>query len=129
MGEIKTYKDLEIWQLSVSLTTKIYKLSKTFPQDEKFGLTAQIRDAIVSVAANIAEAQGRFHYKDRMNFVFNARGSLLEVESHLLVSHALGFITPKNLPFYNEILQDIINLSVKINNFRNSIAKQLNYNK
>lgn len=118
MTKIRSYKDLEIWQLAVQLIVKVYKLLQTFPTDEKFGLVAQIRDAVVSVASNIAESFGRFHYKDKTNFLYNARGSLFEVDSHLAVADALGFISLKNRPLYEEIARDIIRLGVKINNYR-----------
>jgi four helix bundle protein len=121
MGKIKSYKDLEIWQLAVKLIVKVYRLLKAFPLEEKFGIIAQIKDAVVSVAANIAESFGRFHYKDKIKFLYNARGSLLEVDSHLSVSKELGFITDKNRELYDEILQDIIRLGVKINNYRTKI--------
>lgn len=116
MPQVKSYRDLEIWKLAVQLAIKVYKLSKEFPADEKFGLIAQIKDAVTSVSANIAESFGRFHYKDRVNFIYNSRGSLLEVESHLAVAKELGFI--KSLKLYVEIQQDITILSIKINNFR-----------
>lgn len=117
MTAIRTYKDLEIWQLSVDLTVKVYKLIETFPKEEKYSLTAQIKDAVVSVSSNIAESFGRYHTKDKINFIYNARGSLFEVESELAVAIALGFINNNN-ELYKEIAKDITRLSVKINNYR-----------
>lgn len=121
MTKIRSYKDLEIWQLAVQLIISVYKLLKTFPTNERFGLIAQIKDAVVSVASNIAESFGRFHYKDKINFLYNARGSLVEVDSHLAVAEALGFINTKNRPLYDEITRAIIRLGVKINNYRTRI--------
>lgn len=122
-GKINSYKDLEIWQLAVQLIVKIYKLLRTFPPDERFGIIAQIKDAVVSIASNIAESFGRFHYKDKINFLYHARGSLLETESHLLISESLGFITNKNRALFEEILQDITRLGIKINNYRSKIRR------
>lgn len=120
--KISSYKDLEIWQLAVNLTTKVYKLTSSFPSEEKYGLIAQIRDAAVSIAANIAESFGRYHYKDKANFIYNTRGSLLETESHLLISQALGFIQKKDNNLFDELTQDITRLGVKINNYRNKLV-------
>lgn len=123
MVAIKDFTDLEIWQLAKQLVIKIYRLLKTFPQEEKFGIVAQIKDAGVSIAANIAEGFGRFHFKDRIKFYFNSRGSLLEVKSHLLISEALGFINQDNRQLYEEITNEIETLGVKINNYISTVRK------
>lgn len=123
--KVKSYKDLEIWQLAVKLIVKVYRLLETFPRDERFGLVAQIKAAVVSIAANIAESFGRFHYKDKINFLYNARGSLFEVDSHLTAAEALGFIGNKNRKLYKEILQEIAKLGVKINNYRAKIQSSI----
>jgi len=93
---IRNYKDLEIWQLAVKLVIKVYKLLQAFPKEEKFGIVAQTKDSVVSVAANIAEGFGRYHFKDRIRFLYNSRGSLLETESRLIISKHLGFINKNN---------------------------------
>lgn len=121
---VKSYRDLKIWQLSVELIKKVYRLLTTFPQNEKFGLIAQTKDSVISIASNIAEAWGRFHFKDRRKFMFNSRGSLTETESHLLISNELGFINDKNRALYEEILSDINVLGVKINNYINSLSRK-----
>ena len=102
---IKDFTDLEIWQLACKLIIKIYELTKDFPAKETYGLISQIKNAIISVAANIAEGFGRFYFKDRVKFYYNSRGSLAEVKSHLLVAEKLGFI--KNKTLYLEILEEI----------------------
>lgn len=118
---VKSFKDLEIWQLATDLCVNVYKLLKNFPKEEIYGLTSQTKDAVVSVAANIAESYGRFHYKDKIKFLYNSRGSLLEVESHLLVGQKLQMVRDINL--LNQIMQDITRLNVKINNYRTAILK------
>lgn len=124
--KIRSYKDLEVWQLSVDLSAKVYRLTATFPKEERFGIVSQANSAVVSVPANIAESFGRFHYKDKINFLYNARGSLLELESHLAVADTLGFVTTKNRPLYNEIMQDITRLGIKLNNYRTKIRNLSN---
>lgn len=121
--EIKSFEDLEIWQLAKVLTVKIYKLTAKFPSEEKFGLASQLRSAAVSVGANIAEGSGRYHYKDNVKFLYNARGSLLETKSHLLIVKELGFIKLSDLQL---VLKEIQNLGVKLNNFINFLRKRSN---
>lgn len=125
--KIKSFKDLEIWQLACQLAKKIYELTKTFPMEERFVLVAQLHDAIISVSGNIAEGFGRYHFRDNIKFQYNARASLSEVESHLLVGQKLGYVNSKNEPLFQEILSDITRLGVKINNYIASLNKQLNH--
>lgn len=117
---IKSFEDLEVWQLAKELTVKIYKLTAKFPPEEKFGLSSQLRSAAVSVGANIAEGCGRYHFKDNIKFLYNARGSLLETKSHLLLTKEVGLITASDL---KSLLKVIKNLGVKLNNFISSIRK------
>lgn len=86
---IKSFEDLEIWQLSIKLAKDVYKLTESFPQTEKYGMSDQIKRAVVSVSTNIAEGFGRFHYKDKKNFLYNTRGSLMEVKSLLYLATQL----------------------------------------
>lgn len=123
MRKVKNFEDLEIWQLAKQLAVKIYRLLKTFPLEEKFGIVAQTKDAVVSIAGNIAEGYGRFHFKDRIKFYYNSRGSLLETKSHLSVSKALGFINQNNRLPYGEIIKDIQVLHVKLNNYITTVRK------
>lgn len=122
---VKSFEDLEIWQLAEKLAIKIYELTIKFPSSEKFGLVSQLRAAVVSIAANIAEGFGRYHLKDKINFFYNARGSLLEVKSHLLISYKLGLIDNEK---QEPILEEMKNLGVKLNNFINSLKRTpINY--
>lgn len=92
---IKNFTDLDAWKEAHKLTILIYKITKDFPKEEMFGLTSQIRRAAVSIESNMAEGFARFHYKDRLNFYFQARGSISEVESQLITSRDLEFIDEK----------------------------------
>lgn len=123
---IRKFTDLEIWQLAKEIVRKIYKLLNTFPKDEKFGVVAQGKDAAVSIAANIAEGFGRYHFKDKIKFNYNARGSLEETRSHLLVSDSVGFINDQNRLLHKEILLDLDKLAAKLNSFINSVGKFAN---
>lgn len=115
---IKSFEDLEVWQLAKKLALEIYKLTVKFPKDEKFGLISQLRSAAISISANIAEGFGRYHLKDSVKFYYNARGSLLEVKSHLLIAHEVGLVEDGEC---QRLLAIIKNLSVKLNNFINSL--------
>lgn len=89
---IKTFKDLTAWQLAFEVAVIIYSVTKSFPKEEQFGLTNQIRRASVFVSSNIAEGFGRNNSKEKDQFYGIAYGSLLEVESQLLLSFELGYI-------------------------------------
>jgi carbamoyl-phosphate synthase large subunit len=82
----KHYKDLLGWQKGILLTKLVYKLTATFPTEERFGLTSQLRRAAVSVPSNIAEGQARHGTKEFLQFLSHAEGSLAELETQLLLS-------------------------------------------
>ncbi len=85
------YRDLIAWQKAMQLTKKIYQITATFPNEERYGLTQQMRRAAVSVPSNIAEGRGRRTRDDYRHFLVAARGSLFELETQLLLSADLGF--------------------------------------
>ncbi|MBB1247643.1 four helix bundle protein [Rhizobium sp. G21] len=87
-----SYKDLRIWQLAVDLAVDCYKITSSFPREEMFGLSAQIRRASGSIAANIAEGHGRESSGSFVQFLRIAQGSLKELETHLLIGHRVGLI-------------------------------------
>jgi four helix bundle protein len=89
---VKSYKELEVWQRSISLVEAVYKLAKTFPADERFGLVSQVQRAAVSIPANIAEGWARGSTKEYIQFLKIARGSLMEVETHIIVATKLKYI-------------------------------------
>lgn len=124
MSTIKSFEELDVWKLAVELAVNIYKLTASFPKEERFGLVDQLRRAVASISANIAEGFGRYHYKDCVKFLYNARGSLFEARSHLLVANKLGFISPNDKDTYEQSLKDLKNLSVKLNNFISVIMKR-----
>ena len=94
---IKNFTDLEVWKEAHKLTLLIYGVTKTYPKEEMFGLISQIRRSAVSVESCIAEGFARFHYKDRLNFYYQSRGSIGEIESQLITSKDLEYINENEL--------------------------------
>jgi len=93
--EIKSHRDLVVWQKAMDLVVIVYQATKQFPKDETYGLTSQVRRAASSVPANIAEGQGRRGAGEYLQFLGNARGSLLELDTHLELALRLGYLTPQ----------------------------------
>ncbi len=87
-----SYRDLIAWKRAVEFVTEVYRTTKSFPDDERFGLIAQLRRAAVSVASNIAEGQGRFSRREFKQFLGQARGSLLEIETQITIARNLGYL-------------------------------------
>jgi four helix bundle protein len=97
MSTIKSHRDLIAWQKAVELVTACYEVTRSFPADERFGLTQQLRRAAVSVPANIAEGKGRGTSKELNRFLTIAGGSLTELDTHLVVANKLGYVTQDKL--------------------------------
>lgn len=89
---LQTYRDLEAWKKSIDLVQSVYEITQHFPSEERFGLTNQMRRAAVSIPSNIAEGYGRIHRGDYLHHLSIARGSLLEVETQLIISDRLQYI-------------------------------------
>ena len=94
MGTVRDHRDLRVWQTAVDLGVKCYELSRRFPREERYGLTAQLRGAAVSIAANIAEGNGRLTRGEYLNQLSDARGSLREVDTHLEFALRLDYAAP-----------------------------------
>jgi four helix bundle protein len=106
-GPFHSHKDLDVWKKAVCLVVDLYKLTKRFPNDERFGLTAQIRRAASSVPANIAEGWGRGSTTEYIHFLKIARGSLTELETHLIVSGELGYINQAESARFETSISDV----------------------
>ena len=89
---LKNYRDLKVWQKSYQLCLDIYKMTKRFPKEEKYGLTSQIRRAALSVPSNIAEGYGRKTTPDYIRSLYIAYGSNCELETQVLLSGDLGYM-------------------------------------
>ncbi len=87
-----SYRDLRVWQQAMDVAAEVYRMTENFPRRETFGLTQQVRRAVISVASNIAEGQGRTSPREFRYFLGLARGSLLEAETQLLLSCKLGYV-------------------------------------
>ena len=92
MNEVRSYRDLLVWQKSLSLVKNIYSRTLSFPKCEAYGLSAQMRRAAVSIPSNIAEGQGRRGTGEFKQFLGTARGSALELETQLLIARDLGYL-------------------------------------
>ena len=106
-----THKDLEVWKISMDFVVDVYKLTQFFPNDEKFGLTSQLRRAAVSIPSNIAEGAARKGAKEYIQFLYIALGSIAELDTQLIIAERLGYVqTDKQLETLNTIKSKIINL-------------------
>jgi four helix bundle protein len=105
------FKELGIWKKSRLFCSKIYNVTATFPSEEKFGITNQLRRASVSIPSNIAEGSSRNSNKDFARFLEIAIGSAYEVETQLLISSDLGFITEENTIELTNLLEEIIKMT------------------
>jgi four helix bundle protein len=92
-GEVRGRKhhELLVWQAGINLVCDVYQLTQGFPKEEKFGLSSQMRRAVVSVPSNIAEGAARSSHKEFLHFLFIARGSLSELETQLIISQRLQY--------------------------------------
>jgi len=100
----KSIHDLVAFQRALDLCVEVYEVSAMFPRDERFGLTAQIRRAAVSISSQIAEGHGRLHYGEWRQFLSQARGSLFEVETQAILARRLKFI---DAPEHQRVEQSI----------------------
>ena len=118
--KVKSHKDLIVWQKSMLLVKRLYEVTKTFPQEELFGITSQMRRAAVSIPSNIAEGFGRIYDKDTLRFLSTALGSASELETQLLISGQLGYILQSELDellmLNAEIIRMLAALSKKVGN-------------
>ncbi len=89
---MKTYRELEVWKSSMDLVEQVYAVTQNFPDKERFGLTSQLQRAGVSVSANIAEGYGRAHKNEYLHHLSMAYGSLMEVETHLMIAVRLKYV-------------------------------------
>ena len=104
------FKELKFWQLSRTFCKDIYLITKSFPDEEKYGLTSQLRRAAVSVPSNIAEGASRKSNKDFNRFLMISLGSCYEIETQLLLSCDLGFIDKNEIEELNNTLHQIIKM-------------------
>lgn len=90
---LSSFRNLRVWQESMELTSEVYRVSVKFPKHELYGLSQQIRRAAVSVPSNIAEGKGHYSDKEFVHFLFHARGSLLELQTQILIAEELQYLS------------------------------------
>ena len=109
-----SYRSLIVWQKSMELVKTVYKITNTFPQEELFGLTSQIKRSVISIPSNIAEGKGRQTNKEFVQFLYIALGSLYELQTQMELAYELGFI---------DKVEDVENLMIEIEKMLNALIK------
>ena len=105
--KIECFEDLIVWQKSHELSLLIYKVTRSFPNDEKFGLISQMRRAAVSISANIAEGFKRRGYKDKINFYNISQSSLTELHNYIILVKDLNYIDQNLLDIFKPYFKEI----------------------
>ena len=118
MEKIRSYEDLLVWQKAHSLVLNIYRVTKYFPKEERFGLIQQLRRSAASVATNIAEGFARYSKKEYVQFLYCSRGSLSETEYHLQLSRDLNYLS---LETYRRLKELIVEIGKMLNGLINSL--------
>jgi len=108
------FKELKVWQKAIEIVTNTYLKTQSFPKEEIYGLTSQIRRCAVSIPSNIAEGCGRKTEKDFSNFLGIALGSGFEFETQLIICKNLGFIKQEEFSFLEAEIQHIQNMLIKL---------------
>jgi len=115
---MKNFKTLEIWKRSMALVKTGYILTDSFPKSEVYGITSQIRRALVSIPSNIAEGCGKNSTADLARFLDIALGSAFEVETQIILAENLGFGNSKDI---NEMLDELTQIQKMINKYNQSL--------
>jgi four helix bundle protein len=118
-------RDLKAWQRSFDLVLEIYRKTQSFPKEEIYGLTSQMRRAAVSVCSNIAEGKGRSSDKEFIVFLCHARGSLLELETQVSISKELGYLRQDTESKMEDLTAEVGRI---VNGLINSLRKSSNRN-
>ena len=116
---MKTHKDLDIWKRGIEFVEQIYKATTNFPKEEFYGLTSQIRRAIISYPSNIAEGAARFSKKEFIHFLYISLGSLSEVETQLIIAEKLRYLKA------NKLLEEVETLRRMTLNFIKYLKMQM----
>jgi four helix bundle protein len=120
--KIRNYRELIAWQKAIGLVEDVYRASKGFPREETFGLTSQLRRAVISIPSNIAEGQSRKSSKEFLHHLSGAYGSLSEVETQLFIANKLGYMGGET---HTELLGASAEIGRLINGLCNSISKRV----
>ena len=116
--KVNSYRDLKVWQVGMETAAMVYKLTEKFPKQEAYGLTSQVQRAAVSIPSNIAEGHARDSTKEYLRALSIARGSLAELETQLLLSESLGYLT-------NVDLESVLSKAAEIGKMLNALQQSL----
>lgn len=119
--EVKSYRDLMVWSKAMDLVVECYKATKDFPKTEAYGLVSQIQRAAVSIPANIAEGKGRTHLGDYLKHLSIANGSLMELETHLLIAGRLSYLSQQQV---EELLRTTEDLSRMLSSLKQKLEQK-----
>lgn len=108
---MKTHKNLDVWRESITLVKEIYTLTKSFPKDEMYGLTSQMRRCAVSIPSNIAEGSARNYDKEFIQFLYISLGSLSELETEVIISQEIGYINKMDLVLLEKVRKLLLGLN------------------
>jgi four helix bundle protein len=106
-GHVRSYRDLIVWRKSMELVERVYRMTRTFPAEELYGLSSQVRRAAVSIPSNIAEGQARRSTAELLRFLSIAQGSRAEVETQTLIALRLGYVTENQIAEIVSLLEEI----------------------
>jgi four helix bundle protein len=120
---VRTFRDLKVWQKSVELVEVIYLHTKNFPKEELYGLTSQMRRASISIPSNIAEGSSRESTKEFVRFLNIAKGSLMELQTQVIIANRLGMLSENNYKFIIENAEEISRI---INGLKKSLILRMN---
>jgi four helix bundle protein len=112
---IKSYRELTVWKKSIDLVIEVYELTKSFPKEELFGLTSQMRRASISIPSNIAEGHSRKYRQEFKQFIRTALGSGAELETQILISNRLGLINSSKSEKVNELTSEVMKMLSSLN--------------
>jgi four helix bundle protein len=119
---INSFRDLRVWQSGMDLVTQVYRLTRSFPREEHYGITSQVRRAAVSIPSNIAEGHSRESSKEYLNHLSIAQGSLAELQTQIEIALRLDFIAAETA---RQILDHSASLSRQIFALRNAIMRKI----
>jgi four helix bundle protein len=118
----KSYRDLDVWREAMDFVVECYRMTRTFPKSEVYGLTSQLQRAAVSTPANIAEGQGRQHDKEFLQHLAIAYGSLAEAETHIQIARRLEYIDGER---ESMMLERAARIGRMLNGLRKSIEEKV----
>ena len=114
----KDFRDMTVWQEAMEIAEDVFSLTENLPKKEDYGYTSQIRRSTLSISANIAEAFGRHHTKDKVNFYYYSRGSVTETRSHLEYGLRVGYIEKEKVA---ALEKKLININFELNKIIKSL--------